>query len=156
MGVGGSNGSAGNARVDGTQRPFTESLLTAVIEDIWDDGGEPDMIMAGGFNKRKFSDFTGAATEKNISVESKKIISTVDVYISDFSNEMRVVPNRFQRARDGQVIEADMASVSFLQPFKIIELAKDGNFDRRQVLAEYTLEARNEASSGLVADLTTS
>ena len=155
-GAGGSNGSTSAGRTDGTQRAFTEALLNTVIEDVWDDGGDPDMIMVGGFNKRAMTDFVGAATEKSSSVESKKVISSVDIYISDFGHELKVVPNRFQRSREAHVIQSDMFAVSFLQPFNIIELAKDGNFDKRQVLAEYTLEARNEASSGIVADLTTS
>ena len=37
-----------------------------------------------------------------------------------------------------------------------IPLAKTGDSDRRQILSEYTLVARNEKSSGGVFDLTTS
>jgi len=33
-------------------------------------------------------------------------------------------------------------------------LAKEGLSDRVQVSSQYTLEARNEAASGIVADLT--
>ena len=35
-------------------------------------------------------------------------------------------------------------------------LAKTGDSDRRQILSEYALVARNEKSSGCVFDLTTS
>jgi hypothetical protein len=37
-----------------------------------------------------------------------------------------------------------------------IPLAKTGDSDRRQILSEYTLVARNEKSSDRVFDLTTS
>ena len=75
---------------------------------------------------------------------------------SNYGDELKVIPNRFQRARDAHILQMDMFAVSFLQPFQITELAKTGDFERRQVLANYTLEVRNEASSGIVADLTTS
>ena len=36
------------------------------------------------------------------------------------------------------------------------DLAKTGDTERKQLIVEYALEARNEAASGIVADLTTS
>jgi hypothetical protein len=37
-----------------------------------------------------------------------------------------------------------------------IPLARTGDSERRQMLSEYTLVSRNQAASGIVADLTTS
>ena len=47
------------AATDGTQRVFTESLLLAVMQLCWENGGEPTMALMGGFNKRQASSFTG-------------------------------------------------------------------------------------------------
>lgn len=77
------------------------------------------------------------------------------VYESDFGI-LKVVPNRFQRARDGWVINEDLWAVAFLRPVKIEDLAKTGDAEKKMIITEYTLEARNEAGSGLIADLTTS
>ena len=49
-----------------------------------------------------------------------------------------------------------MWAMATLRDFQSTELAKTGDTDRKQILVEYTLEARNEAASGIVADLTTS
>jgi hypothetical protein len=46
--------------------------------------------------------------------------------------------------------------VAFLRDFSMHELAKTGDSEKRQLLVEATLESRNEAASGLIADLTTS
>jgi hypothetical protein len=50
------------------------------------------------------------------------------------------------------------ATVAFLNGRRMVSipLAKTGDSDRRQILSEYTLVARNEKSSGGVFDLTTS
>jgi len=37
-----------------------------------------------------------------------------------------------------------------------VDLAKTGDSERKQIITEWTLEMRNEAAHGLVADLTTS
>ena len=49
-------------RTDGTQRAFTEANLKTVLQSIWTNGGKPDMIMTGAFNKQVFSTFTGRAS----------------------------------------------------------------------------------------------
>ena len=58
LGASGSSGGAGNtARTDGTQRAFTEAQLKSVIKSVWNEGGDPSMIMVGPFNKQKLSGF---------------------------------------------------------------------------------------------------
>ena len=39
-------------------------------------------------------------------------------------------------------------------PFQTVELAKTGDADKRMLIVEYTLEARQEKASGIVRDLT--
>ncbi|MCC6779773.1 MAG: DUF5309 domain-containing protein [Hyphomicrobiales bacterium] len=143
-------------RTDGTQRAFTEAQLKTVLQSIWNAGGKPDIIMTGGFNKQVFSTFTGRATPTE-DTKAKKITAAVDAYESDFGR-LSIVPNRFQRARDVLILQMDMWAVAYLTGRKMVSipLAKTGDSDRRQILSEYTLVARNEKSSGGVFDNTTS
>ena len=46
--------------------------------------------------------------------------------------------------------------MSFLRDFKLQNPAQTADADQRFLVVEYTLEAKNEASSGLVTDVTTS
>lgn len=145
------NGAA--IRTDGTQRAFTEAQLKAVLQKIWISGGDPDKIMLGGFNKQVMSTFTGRGTPME-DTKSKKIVATVDVYESDFGT-LKVVANRFSRARDVLVLQSDMWALATLRNMKTIPLAVTGDSIRHQVITEYALESRNELSSGGVFDLTT-
>jgi hypothetical protein len=78
-------------------------------------------------------------------------------YESDFGT-LRLVPDRFQRTRDVLVLQFDMWALAYISGRKMVSLslAKTGDSERRQILSEYGLEARNEAASGGVFDLTTS
>lgn len=147
-------GAGDSTRTDGTMRAFTESLLKTVLQSAWNNGGEPDTIMVGGFNKQQFSTFTGRSTPMEES-KSKKIVATVDVYESDFGS-LKVVPNRFMRARDVLTIQMDMWALATLPGRNMVSfpLAKTGDSDRKAILTEYTLEARNEKASGGVFDVT--
>jgi hypothetical protein len=144
------------SRTDGTQIAFTEARLKSVLSSIWTNGGKPGTIMTGAFNKQVFSTFTGRATAIE-EAKSKKIVASVDAYESDFG-KLKVVANRFQRTRDVLVLEMDKWAVAYLNGRNMISipLAKTGDSDRCQILAEYALVARNEKSSGGVFDNTAS
>ncbi|HEU5272574.1 MAG TPA: DUF5309 domain-containing protein [Xanthobacteraceae bacterium] len=143
-------------RTDGTQRVFTEQLMKTVLQSIWNNGGKPDTIMTGGFNKQVFSTFTGRASPFE-ETKGKKITASVDAYESDFGT-LKVVANRFSRPRDVLVLQMDMWAIAYLNGRKMVSipLAITGDSQRKEVLSEYALEARNEKASGGVFDLTTS
>lgn len=144
------------ARTDGTQRAFTEVNLKTVLQSIWNNGGKPDTIMTGGFNKQIFSTFTGRSSPIE-RAETKKITASVDAYESDFGT-VKVVANRFMRTRDVLVLQMDMWALAYLNGRKMVSipLAKTGDSERREVLSEFSLESRNEKASGAVFDNTTS
>jgi hypothetical protein len=155
LGASGSSGGSGNtARTDGTQRAFTEASLKTVIKSVWNEGGDPSMIMVGPFNKQKLSGFTGNSTRFDAGADAT-LYTSVDVYASDFG-QLQVVPNRFSRDRDAYVLDMNYFAIAFLRDFSMHELSKTGDSEKRQLLVEATLESRNEKASGLVADLTTS
>lgn len=158
-GASGSDPSAADGtgtRTDGTQRAFTESMLKTVLQSCWTNGGKPDVIMVGAFNKQVFSTFTGRSTPME-QASSKKIVAAVDAYESDFG-QLKVVPNRFMRSsgREALVLQMDMWAKATLRDFNTVDIAVTGDSISKAIITEYTLEARNEKASGIVADLTTS
>jgi hypothetical protein len=162
-GVGGSGAGGGAIRTDGTQRAFTEDLLKGVLVQCFNSGGNPNMIMVNAFNKQRLSGFTGGSTRFD-AAEDRRLITSIDVYESDFGT-MQVAPNRFirqanatsaKRGQDALVLEMDMFAVAFLRDFSLQNPAQTADADQRFMVAEYTLESRNEAASGMVTDITTS
>ena len=156
FGTGGADptGDGTDARTDGTQRAFASTQLDTVLADIADAGGEPTRIMVGSFNKQALSAFTGNAPRR-VDGADMELVQAVHVYRSDFG-DLEIVFNRFQRARSALVLDMDLWAFATLRDFQSTDLAKTGDTDRKQILVEYALESRNEAASGIVADLTTS
>jgi len=155
-GSGGSTHSTTGAVTDGTQRVLTESLLKANMKLCFDQGGNPDLLLVGSFNKQKVSGFTGNSTRMDMA-EDRSLVATIDVYVSDFG-EVRVVADRILRSsgRTAHVVDTEMWSAAYLRPFGVQDLAKTGDAEKKQLLTEYTLVSKNEAASGKIADLTTS
>lgn len=158
-GTGGSSatGDGTDAATDGTQRAYTEGLLKTVLASCWDNGGNPDCIMVGSFNKQAQSAFTGRATAIEGRAEVDVLNASYAIYDGDFGTQ-KVIPNRFSRARSALVLDMSMWAVGFLPGRNMTDfpIAKTGDSDARQVLAEFGLIAKNEKASGIVADLTTS
>lgn len=144
-------GDGTNVRTDGTQRAFLESMLKNVLQQCWVSGGDPTIVMVGGANKQVVSSFTGNSTRFDVG-EDKSLTAAVDVYISDFG-KLKIVPNRFMRARDALVLDMDYWEVAYLRPVKTWPLAKTGDTEKNQILGEYTLKSWQQAASGIVADL---
>jgi hypothetical protein len=157
-GTAGSGGST--ARVEGTNRTFTEAILKTVVQEVYVAGGTPKVLMVNPAHKQLVSGFAGIAAQRYMapSNEPTTIIGAADVYMSDFGT-ISVVPNRFMNSTNAGnetafIVDPDMAAVSYLRPFETIELAKTGDAEKTQLLAELTLEVKNQASHGILADLT--
>jgi hypothetical protein len=157
----GSTGVAGSlgttARVTGTPRSFSESLLKTVLASCWDNGGNPDTIMVGSTIKQAMSGIvnggSAGAAQRVVDGNAATVHTAIDIYVSDFGS-LAVVPNRFQVQDSMLVLEMDMFAMASLTEFEETPLAKVGDSDKVMLVSEYTLESRNEAASGIVADLT--
>jgi len=143
-----------STRTDGTQRTFTEALLKTVVSEVFVSGGSPKILMVGAAGKQKVSSFAGIAAQRYMAPGNTPttIIGAADVYMSDFGT-MSVVPNRFMRTRDALVLDPEYAALAYLRPFQTNDLAKVGDSENTQILAEVTLEVKNEAAHGIIADL---
>lgn len=141
----------GTTNTDGTQAAFTEVRLKNALQKAFTAGGDPDTILVGPSQKQTFSTFSGNSTRFDKG-EDAKLYAAIDVYVSDFGT-LKVVPSRFQRARDVFILQADKCAIAYLRPFQTIELAQTGDAALREVLAEYTLEMRAPKAHAAVYDV---
>lgn len=149
-----STGLGANARTAGAARAVTEDMLKGVLRSIFTNGGDPDKIHVGAFNKQALSGFAGNAT-RMVGAEDRELYAAIDIYDSDFG-DIQIVPNRFSGNGIAFVLQSDMWAIAYLRQFQLHNLAKTGDSERRQLLVEYTLESRNQKASGAIYDLTTS
>lgn len=143
-------------RNDGVQRALTEAMLKNVVQLAWTEGGEPDVIMAGAFNKSAISAFAGNA-DKVFNLNSAKpgvIVAAMDVYVSDFGT-LKVIPNRWQRTRSVFVLDMNLVEIDYLRGYKTSPLAKTGDATKRLINVEYTLKVKNEKGLAAIYDLLT-
>jgi hypothetical protein len=162
-GAGAVGGAGTTARTAGTTYALAESNVQDVIQQIWTSGGKPDCILVNGGGKQEFGAFTGSSTVTNYnSGNAKELVSAVDVYISDFDT-LTIMPCRHlsndttgggSTTDSMLILQSNMWAVAYLRPFEVLDIARKGDSLEKELVAEYALEARNEKSSGVVADFT--
>jgi len=151
----GSGAGGGAAPVDAaTARAFTVALLKTVIQSCYSAGSDSNTIMVGPHNKGVLSGFAGRDGARQISAE-KKIVVVADLFSSDFG-DYKVIPNRFQRDKSAFIIDPEYWSVAYYRDFRQEEVARTGDATKRALLVEFSLVSKNQGSSGIIADLTTS
>lgn len=151
---GGFSGGTVAAATNGTQRAFTEALLKAVMASSFNNGARPSQAYMGATQKQTFSGFTGIADiRSDVSGKSQATIyAAADVYVSDFGS-ITTVPVQYGLTRDVLLIDPAYWAVGTLRPMKTEPLAKTGDAERFQIIAEKCLISRNEKSSAVIADL---
>lgn len=147
-----------NVSTAGTARDLTATVLDALLSQVWAAGGNPDHILCGGFQKIKIAGFTG--NTRWVAAEKNAVYNSVDVYQSPFGT-LTVVPEYVMNATNNLngvvfAVEINKWRKAWLRPIVSEKLAKTGDGEKYHIVAELTLEALNEASSGAVKNLTTS
>jgi hypothetical protein len=148
-----------NRFIPGTGFPSGEDLdeekLNAALRLIWEQSsGQVDLIVVNGYQKRLISQFgVGART---YDANDPRFTSQVAVYESDFGVQ-RVVLSRWMPRDAVLLLDSSRVQVVPLagRSFHYRSLAATGDFEKGQVLGEYTLQLKNEAAHGVIRGLTT-
>jgi hypothetical protein len=139
-------------------RDLTSSLLDAILQEAWADGGNPDMILCGGKQKRQFTDTTDfPGITREISAEANKIVNNVSIYESPFGT-LRVMLSHVMNASLNSVlfaVETKRYRKAWLKPPKRKELPVSGLSRGFLLSTEVTLESLNEKSSAALKQLNT-
>lgn len=169
LGSGGSTGGFNsttkvvNAATNGTQAPFTKTMLDTTILSTYNAGGNPDVCMMAPYVKQVFSKFmsdSNVAAQRFVTPQSgqTKIVAAADEYLSDFGL-ISMVPNR-QMARAGAtiarnvfLIDASKVSLGMFDDIQMVTPAKTGDAEKRVLVTEWTLLVNNEAAQGVIADI---
>ena len=174
---GGNDGYPNAVGTTGSNRVLSQANLLGVCEDCYDEGGNPNMVQVSPAIKSVMSNFYftvsgarlatpyqdhGASPRGGISA-----VGAVDTYVTDFQ-VLDIVPNRFSPGatidiggtdtateNEAQVIDTDYWAISDLTGYQVVDIAKIGDHERSMLLRDYALCSKNEAASGVVADLTT-
>ena len=139
-----------------TARALSLTILNGAVQAAHIDGGKPNLLMLSPTQRTNFSNLTlqsslGGAAQVRYNTNAVKpmaLIGTVDTWLSNFG-QLDVASN-VQLASDSgttngenvtaYLVDTRHAGVSYLRRMFSESLAKTGDADKFQIIAEYTLE----------------
>ena len=152
-------GDGTDAVTGGTDRALTLALIEDGMQDAWEDGGNPKMLVASATNRANFSDLaaTGNLVSNDVNMTQAKAVTysgSASVYLTDFGT-LDVVPSRFLGNDRVFLIDPDFASLCTLNGRNFAEnaLAQNGDSERFQVVTEWALKVQAPKAHAMILDL---
>lgn len=123
---------------------YVEADLRDMLKLAWSTGGEVDTVLCDAVAFNVFSTFTGVATRfRDVASRSPaQMIGYSDVYVSPYGT-VKLVLSRYIPANSAYALQMDMWEFAYLRPFQTAEIAKAGDSEKKMLLAEWTLVAKN-------------
>jgi hypothetical protein len=135
---------------------FTEAFLNDLIQNCWNDGGNPDTLMVNFFQARKMASWQSSRITIDRSEQTAgNVVTRYQALDGIFLN---VVLNRFMPTDSAYVLEKKYLGIGPLsgRGFFTQLLSISGDSKKGQVLGEYTMEVRAPGAHGRLTGLTTS
>ena len=156
------NGSAA-ITTTGTDRSLTIAMIDTVMQAIFEDGGEADMMVLSPQLKNAFSGISNAfapGTANQVTTAAGQAITitgAVDIYSSDIGN-LQITPSRVMAANHNDrvfLLDSDYYTIVNLpgRNFVEVDLAKTSDAQTSAIVYEWTLRLDNPLAHGAVIDI---
>lgn len=142
-----------SGQVDGTTSNSSVVLadITAAAELAWTDGGEPDVIIASASQKKYIDQLSSLAT-RTVDIgraDNLSISNSANLIVTSFGT-FKVVMSRYLNRTTTLLLQMDKWALGQFRAPKTVDLAKTGDADKKMIVGEYTLIARNPHSSAKI------
>jgi hypothetical protein len=153
-------GDGTNGRTDGTARTLTESMFSSVMQQCYQSGAQPNLILASPKNINQMQLFNNNSTKVVNINDGNRLGGTFDTIVTPFGT-LTMRPDAMMRASGYSdavsellILDTNFWKKAFLHDLAVYEFARTADSANPiQLRIEFTLEACNEAASGIVADL---
>ena len=166
---GGFNAGIVDAPTEGNARGNTETLVRDIAQSVWEQGGDPTVLMSVPGAMRGLSEYMFTSSSRIARLQRDEqgssaatALGSVSVFLTDFDVTLEFVANRLQNLYTSAdatpvanmfIISPAFAMQGFLQGYRVDPLDRTGTADNRQMTTDVTLKVLNEAAHGVIADI---
>lgn len=132
---------------------LTRKDIHDMMQDCWDQGGNPNLLICNAWAKRKISDMFEGYVRTTRNESTGGVI--IDTIATEFG-ELDILMDRWCPTDRLYIVESQYIGFLAYDPFFWETLAKTGDADKGQVVGEYTLVVKNEEAHGMIYGISTS
>jgi len=124
---------------------LTEATVNKLLQDVWDNGGNPRALFCGGYQKRVISNNFTAKTGFTFNIESsaRKAINNINQYEGSFGT-LDIIPDRQHMTRRVSIVDPEFIRVAILRDIEQYKGAKTSSSLKGWVEAEMSFNWGNE------------
>jgi hypothetical protein len=143
-----------NNLTNASSAALTRKMIDDTFQNIWDDGGNPDLIICGAFAQRKINDFYEGfiETTRDESVGGMRIKSLLHPISG---TNVNIMVDRHCPTNELWILERSKIAYYPFDPFFYERLAKVGDFVNGEIVGEYGLVVAADKHHGLVYSFST-
>lgn len=139
---------------DCSSAALTRKHIDDTLQNIWDDGGDPNLIICGGWAQRKINDFYEGF------VTTDRLESVGGIQISRLMHpitgaELEIMTDRACPTNELWILSTDHIAFYPFDDFFYEDLAKTGDKERGEVVGEYGFIVEGDKYHGLVHTFST-
>ena len=139
----------------GTALALTRKNIDDTLQNIWDDGGNPDLIICGGWARRKINDFYEGFVQTNRGetlggVQIQQLLHPIS------GNTISIMTDRFCPTNELWILSRENIAFYPFDPFFYERLSKTGDAIKGEIVGEYGFICRYDKSHGAVLEFSTS
>lgn len=132
---------------------ITDDLYNQLLQEMVEDGVDPDTVFCAGFNKRAISSW--ATPNRRYGDDNTKVVDFVQEYEGDWGTQ-KIVYDKHVNSNKIAVTQLDQLKVAYLDAFEHVhkdptKSAIDG--EQGYILSEVTLEFGAQKASGSMTNL---
>ena len=160
------NGRPGTLGAVGGQRGLTESLILRLKQEIYSDATDnANLLLLSPRLKQSLTGFLFSTATARIARPEQMhtaggkgatVVGAVDMWQTDFGT-IRIVPSRNIPQNDATsevlLLNPEYWAMSYLTGFTTQDIPINGDSRRKMLLVDWTVCSKNEAASGVIADV---
>lgn len=135
-----------------TATKLTFDEINNALEQTWNNGGKPTVLLVSPRNKRIISTFTAGNTKYMDGNKTHRLTQMISVLETDFGT-LQCLTERFMPNDTVYGLSPEYMKRAFLRPFKIGDLPEVSDMYRKYVKGEWTLEMRAEKAHFKISGL---
>ncbi len=155
-----------DAATPGNSRALTETAIRNIAQSVYEQGGMSEVLMSTPSVIRKLSEYMFTDSARIATLESgvgqSQTSSTakgsVNVFVTDFGQVLRFVPNRLQQL-DGSgdadvfILDPSLLRLGLLHGYRTVPLNRTGLAEKRLMAVDWCVKVLNEKGQGVIADV---
>lgn len=132
--------------------PLLQKDLEDRIQAVWEDGGMPDLLVCGAWAKRKINSwYAPYVRTQRTETTGGMLIEQVE---TDFGT-LNILLDRWCPTNELFILTSEKIGVIPFDEFFDEPLAKTGDYERGQLVGEYTLVVKNDKAHGFISGFST-